>query len=95
MNQLEVKEPTQEESSEKQSLRRIILNPLVCSIAAALGIFGGISSLFAGLICVILEAVWGSGAGFGRVGTILLISSIPTLLIGVTFLDEIKAQSEK
>lgn len=71
-------------------LRRAILSPFLCSVLATIGIFGGISALFSGLICVILHALISGDTAFDRVGTILLISAIPMILVGSIFLDEIE-----
>lgn len=70
-------------------LRQFILRPMVCAVCAALGIFGGLSSLFIGLVCVLIHAVFAGDRAFDRVGTILLIVAIPMILIGSIFLDEI------
>lgn len=72
------------------SLRKRVLSPLVCSVLAALGIFGGISALFAGLICVVVHSVVAGDTIFDTVGTVLLVAAIPAILIGSVFLDEIK-----
>lgn len=71
-------------------LRKRILTPGVCSVAAGLGIFGGISFLFAGLICVILHEIVPADTIYNKVGTTLLISAIPMILVGSVFLDEIR-----
>ncbi len=71
-------------------IRRTILSPLLCSVLATLGIFGGISALFSGLVCVILHALVNGDTAFDKVGTILLISAIPMILVGSIFLDEIE-----
>lgn len=73
-----------------RTLRKRILNRAFCSICAAFGIFGGISSLFVGLICVLIHTVDSGEKVFDRVGTILLLISIPMILIGSIFLDEIE-----
>lgn len=73
-----------------QRLRRIILSPLLCSALASVGIFGGISALFTGLVCVFLHVVVAGDKAFDSVGTVLLISSIPMILVGSIFLDEIE-----
>lgn len=74
----------------KGRLRRTIFSPLFCSIVATIGIFGGISALFSGLICVILHSLVNRDTAFDTVGTILLISAIPMILVGSIFLDEIE-----
>ena len=73
----------------RSSLRQKLLTPFVCSILASLGIFGGISSLFVGIVCVVVHAVVSHDRVFDRVGTVLLILAIPMILIGSVFLDEI------
>ena len=72
------------------SLQRRILSPMVCSILAAVGIFGGISALFIGLVCIVIHAAIPGDRSFDQVGTILLITAIPAILIGSIFLDEIR-----
>jgi len=76
----------------KMSLRKRILTPLICSVFAAVGIFGGISSLFAGLICVVVHSVISGDTVFDQAGTLLLIVAIPMILVGSVFLDEIGGQ---
>ncbi len=78
------------ENSSARRIRRMILSPFLCSVLATLGIFGGISALFSGLICVILHALISGDTAFDRVGTVLLISAIPMILVGSIFLDEIE-----
>lgn len=77
-------------SKVKCRLRRTILSPLFCSIAASFGVFGGIAALFIGLVCVILHAIVPHDTAFDTVGTVLLISAIPMILVGSVFLDEIE-----
>ncbi|MEO6050396.1 MAG: hypothetical protein ABIP78_03590 [Pyrinomonadaceae bacterium] len=73
----------------KGRLRRTLLNPLFCSVLASFGIFGGISALFIGLICVVVHSLVAADKVFDSVGTILLKAAIPMILIGSVFLDEI------
>lgn len=73
----------------KSRFRKALLSPFLCSVLATIGVFGGISSLFAGLICVILHGVLSADKAFDRAGTFLLIIAIPMILIGSVFLDEI------
>ena len=75
---------------ERGRLRKKVLTPGVCSVAAALGVFGGIAFLFAGLACVILHEIISGDVVYNQVGTTLLISAIPMILIGSVFLDEIR-----
>lgn len=74
---------------ERGRLRRRILNRLVCSVLASLGVFGGISSLVAGCLSVVLHGIIPGDTLFGGAGTVLLILGIPLLLLGSVFLDEI------
>jgi hypothetical protein len=62
----------------------------ICSIVAAFGIFGGLSSLFIGLVLIVIHGVLNADRIFDRVGTGLLIVAIPMILIGSIFLDWIK-----
>ena len=78
-------------SKERGQLRKKILTPGVCSVAAGIGVFGGIAFLFAGLICVILHEIIPADIVYNQVGTTLLISAIPMILVGSVFLDEIRA----
>ncbi len=71
-------------------MRRTVLRPLPCSVFAATGIFGGLSALFIGLVCVIVHGLVPGDAMFSSVGTVLLVVAIPMILIGSIFLDEIK-----
>lgn len=71
-------------------VRKTILNPFVCSVLASVGIFGGISALFSGLVCVCIHALLSGEQSFDRAGTVLLIAAIPSILIGSIFLDEIE-----
>jgi hypothetical protein len=71
-------------------LRRAVLSPFLCSVLASIGIFGGISALFSGLVCVIVHAALAGDTAFDRVGTVLLIAAIPMILVGSIFLDEIE-----
>ena len=74
----------------KKALRKNVLSPLVCSVLASFGIFGGISSLFVGLICIVIHGVISHDKIFDSVGTVLLIVAIPMILIGSIFLDEVE-----
>lgn len=76
----------------RNATRRTLLRPLPCSIFAAAGIFGGISSLFVGLACIVIHAVIPTEMVFDRAGTFLLVVAIPMILIGSVFLDEIRRQ---
>lgn len=78
-------------SRPKSQLRRTILSPLFCSIAASFGIFGGISALIIGLLCVVIHSLLKFDRAFDTVGTVLLVAAIPMILIGSIFLDEINA----
>ncbi len=73
----------------KSRLRRKMLNPLFCTVVASFGIFGGISALFVGLICVVIHSLLVADRAFDGVGTALLIAAIPMILVGSVFLDEI------
>jgi hypothetical protein len=73
----------------RQSAR---LRPTVFSILATLGIFGGISALFVGLVFVVIHGVLSGDVTFNRVGTGLLIVAIPMILLGSVFLDEIEGK---
>ena len=68
--------------------RHTLLSPFVCSVLAAGGIFGGISSLFTGLICVVIHSFLRGDHAFDSVGTVLLIIAIPMILAGSVFLDQ-------
>lgn len=74
----------------QKSLRKTLLTPLVCSVLAAFGIFGGISSLFVGIVFVIIHSVVVGDRMFDQIGTFLLIVAIPMILVGSIFLDEIE-----
>ena len=70
------------------SAKRKAIRPLICSVGAILGIFGGASVLFAGLVCSIIHYVFAGDKVFDTVGTVFLIAAIPMMLIGSTFLDK-------
>lgn len=71
------------------ALRKTVLRPFPCSVLAATGIFGGLSALFIGLVCIVLHALIPGDVMFSRVGTVLLVVAIPMILVGSIFLDEI------
>lgn len=73
----------------RTALRKSVLRPLPCSILAAVGVFGGISALFIGLVCIVLHALVPGDVMYSQVGTVLLVVAIPMILIGAVFLDEI------
>jgi hypothetical protein len=76
--------------SSRKGLRAALLTPFVCSVLASVGIFGGMSALFTGIMCVVLHGVLSQDIIFDRVGTLLLIVAIPMILAGSVFLDEIE-----
>ena len=78
------------EIEQRVSLRTKLLTPFVCSVLASIGMFGGLSALFTGIMCVILHGIVSQDMIFDRVGTVLLIVAIPMILIGSVFLDEIE-----
>lgn len=82
---------TRPNSKRRGKLRRTILTPMVSSIGAGIGIFGGIAALFSGLICcVIHELFWGDTV-YNQVATTLLVMAIPMILLGSVLLDEVDA----
>lgn len=83
--------PAVSSEARKSMLRKTLLSPLVCSVLASLGIFGGIACLFAGVLCVVVHISLPGDTTFDRVGTTLLIAAIPMMLIGSIFLDEIES----
>ena len=89
---IEVNQPVRE-IKQRVSLSTKLLTPFVCSVLAALGIFGGISALFIGIVCVVVHGVMPNERNFDRVGTILLIVAIPMILVGSIFLDEINTKN--
>ncbi len=62
---------------------------LIYSILAIFGLVGGISSLFLGIVSVILHGLVASDKIFDRLGTGLLIAAIPMILVGAIFLDKV------
>jgi len=85
-------EPTIAAVKQRGRLRQLVLRPVVCSVCASLGIFGGLSALFIGLVCVVIHAAVAGDRVFDRVGTFLLIVAIPVILIGSIFLDEMQTK---
>ena len=69
--------------------RRKVLHPVVCSIGAAVGIFGGVSALITGMFCVLVHVAVANDKMFDSVGTVLFILAIPLLLMGSALMDEI------
>jgi hypothetical protein len=78
------------ERDKRHHRQKTRLRPWVCSILAAVGIFGGISCLFVGLICVVLHGVLSQDVVFDQVGTVLLVAALPMILIGSIFVDKIE-----
>jgi hypothetical protein len=68
------------------------LRPWVWSILASLGIFGGISALFVGLVFVVIHGMLSSDVMFNRFGTGLLIVAIPMILLGAICLDQVEGK---
>src|SRR5689334_21143455 len=81
--------PTDKTLKPRSQIRQFVFRPVVCSVCAFLGVFGGLLSLFLGLFCVVVHAVVPADHIFNRAGTILLIAGIPMMLAGSVFLDEI------
>ena len=69
------------------------LRPVVCSVLAMFGIFGGISALFVGLVFVVLHGILAADKIFDRAGTVTLVAAIPMILIGSIFLDAIEEKN--
>ena len=69
------------------------IKPFVWTVFSMFGIFGGISSLFVGIVSVILHGILAGDKIFDRVGTILLIVAIPLILVGSIFLDGINTKN--
>lgn len=90
MNSAKINVLPRSQTNPQGKLRKKILNPVVCAVGAALGIFGGLSSLVAGLFCISIHVFVANDVLFDRVGTTLLILGIPLLLMGAVFLDEIE-----
>lgn len=68
------------------------MRSLVFSILAMFGIFGGISALFVGIVCVIVHGAVSHDVVLNQVGTGLLIVAIPMILVGSIFLDKIEGK---
>jgi hypothetical protein len=60
------------------------------TVLGLLGILGGVSGLFAGMICVIIHLILLPEQTFDRVGTVLLIMAIPMLLAGSLCMGELE-----
>lgn len=74
----------------RTALKKSILRPFPCAVLAATGIFGGLSALFIGLVCIVLHGIVPGDVMFSGVGTVLLVVAIPMILIGAVLLDEIE-----
>ena len=85
-------EPYSSPRKPRGSVRKALLTPFVSSVLASLGIFGGISALFVGIVSVIIHGVLSHDQIFDRVGTVLLIIAIPMILFGSLFVDEIEGK---
>ena len=80
------------ERARRQQSAKTGLAPWVWSILASVGIFGGISSLFVGLVFVAIHGVLSTDVVFNEVGTGLLIVAIPMILLGSICLDKIEGK---
>lgn len=90
-SEIQLKQAVSSPATESKSLlRKKLLTPMLCSVLASVGIFGGVSTLFVGIICVVIHGIIAHDRVFDRASTVLLIAAIPMLLIGSIFLDEIK-----
>ena len=90
-NETEINNPAIHGSATQSRLRRRSESQrkkLLYSILAAFGVFGGISSLFVGIVFVILHGIVSDDTIFDRVGTGLLIAAIPMILMGSIFIDK-------
>ena len=66
------------------------LRRMLFSAFAAFGVFGGVSALFVGIVFVVLHTVIAGDGVFDTLGTGLLITAIPMILIGSIFIDKIE-----
>ena len=64
--------------------------PLIFSVLASVGVFGGISALFVGLVFVVIHGILAADVIFDKVGTGLLIAALPMILLGSICIDEIE-----
>ena len=78
--------------TEKLSKPKKNKKKLAYALFASFGIFGGISSLFVGIVSVIIHSLLVGDTVFNRLGTGLLIVAIPIILAGSIFLDEIEVK---
>ena len=81
-----------EEAARRTPRSNTKVRPWIWSILAAIGIFGGISALFVGLVFVILHGILPADIIFNKVGTGLLIVAIPMILLGAICVDEVKGK---
>ena len=75
-----------------EMLKKKRVKPVIYAVLASLGIFGGISALFIGLVFVVLHAILSADIVFNRAGTVLLIVAIPMILLGSIFVDEVEGK---
>ena len=80
------------ERARRRPHRRAGIRPWVWSILASFGIFGGISSLFVGLVFIVIHGILSADIVFNRIGTGLLIVAIPMILLGAICLDKIEVK---
>ena len=74
--------------------RQLRIQPFVFAALSSLGVFGGISSLFVGLVFVLIHTIVPADRMFDRTGTGLLIAGIPLILIGSIFIDMIEKKGD-
>ena len=70
-------------------------NNRAAKIALAFGcLFAGFATPFVGLIFLILHEMFNDGL-LNRIGTVLMIVSIPLILVGSVLMDRVGEESEK
>ena len=74
----------------RRTEENVRLRKMLFSAFAAFGVFGGISALFVGIVFVVLHSMMAGDRIFDTLGTGLLISAIPMILIGSIFIDKIQ-----
>lgn len=63
---------------------------MTCVAGAAIGSFGGLMSLFLGLLCSVGDEFLGSNTLLSKMATVLMIAGIPMMLAGSALMDKVE-----
>ncbi|HEV8590893.1 MAG TPA: hypothetical protein VGQ55_02240 [Pyrinomonadaceae bacterium] len=79
-------------TGDRKVVRNSRTRSLVFTVLAFLGVFGGMSALFVGLVFVVIHGVLSGDVIFNQVGTGLLFVAIPMILLGSVCADAIEGK---